>query len=1303
MAKDLLESLKLALHDFTTQPLRQAVLGLFGVLGLKSPRVIGIDSLEALIEAAPLESRGKLEGLRGTVSKLHALFQITTEEIRGMTSQTSLFGSGEWDRARVESYITVALELSKPDLPRSELAKITRSLNQALGTMPALVLMKHGHSITLSVVQRRLNKRDAGRDVLEKITLIRGVDCLKPHRAHLEILSDFALPQLTRDHTVTNFVQLERAWAEVLNAEKLNRTFYKDLANWYFWACQHPGVKLPKDAKGKEDFFIRLITRLMFVWFLLEKDLIPGEVFNAEKLKAILKAFDPASSTDSNYYQAILQNLFFATLNTEMGAERQFKSDKRKQGSSEYGAQTLYRYDELFVKPEAALELFKDVPFLNGGLFENLDKTTAESPSGKDYRVDGFSSDEPKRARVPNELFFGAERPVDLNSVYDTKNKRYKAKGLLEIFESYKFTVAENTPVEEEVALDPELLGQVFENLLASYNEETRSTARKQTGSFYTPRNIVDYMVDESLIAYLHEALSKPTDTASASPTPHPHKAPHPSPLPQGERELEVRLRQLFSYTQEPHQFSPSEVNELVAAIDQLKLLDPACGSGAFPMGALQKLVYVLGKLDPNNARWKKQQIEREIEGEITRIRDDLGIAKRISDAEARKLAEDKLQERLEQIEQAFKAERTDLDYARKLFLLENCIYGVDIQPIAVQIAKLRCFIALIVDQRTPPNLPNRGVLPLPNLETKFVAADSLGKIKQSPAQELFGGELEKLKEELRAGRHKHFQARKYSDKKKWRDEDKRIRAHIAKLLEKDHLIDADTAKKLADWNPYDQNASASFFDPEWMFGALGGFDVAIGNPPYVRQEEIKHLKPTFRETYKDVFVGTADLFVYFFKRSIEVLKPGGTLAFICSNKYFRSGYGENLRKVLGNQTRIGSLIDFGDANVFTAIAYPSILITQNAKPDHNQMRALVWNQDDALEDFVQIFDTQHFTMPQSALKPDGWRIERKDVLDLLDKLHTIGTPLRKYVGEVYRGIVTGLNDAFVIDEDEKKELINKDNNSSKIIKPFLRGRDIARWVVKPQNLFLIFTRQGTDINNYPAVKAHLEQFRPQLEARLNVVRDGDEWFQIPYAITYWQEFEKPKILYQEIATHQAFAWDETNSFINNKAFLIPSSTKFLLAILNSKVFHFLLDNTVQKLAGDAFAMQSIYLEKLPIAKPSPALETLLTQLVDYILLLSTQPSSAQTQAVVRYLEQIIDALVYELYLPEVLHAAGRHPLQTVGAVQFPALSGDAARDLRAINEVYETLFDPQHEVRKLVFYLDSIPEVRIIEGKDKG
>ena len=237
----------------------------------------------------------------------------------------------------------------------------------------------------------------------------------------------------------------------------------------------------------------------------------------------------------------------------------------------------------------------------------------------------------------------------------DTRRKKEKVSGLIRILNRYKFTIVENTPIDQEIALDPELLGKVFENLLASYNEETKTTARKQTGSFYTPRPIVDYMVDESLKAHLTRVLEEAHTKARS----HEVKEKKPSessssePLRAFVSSCETRLGQLFSYTEQPHQFTASEVATLIAAIDALKILDPACGSGAFPMGVLHKLVYILGKLDPDNDRWKQTQLAK------------------LDSAPMR-----------EELERAF---ADNNDYGRKLYLLENCLDGVDIQPIAIQ------------------------------------------------------------------------------------------------------------------------------------------------------------------------------------------------------------------------------------------------------------------------------------------------------------------------------------------------------------------------------------------------------------------------------------------------------------------------------------------------------------------------------------------------------------------------------------------------------------------------------------------
>ncbi|MDR0506062.1 MAG: restriction endonuclease, partial [Dysgonamonadaceae bacterium] len=311
------------------------------------------------------------------------------------------------------------------------------------------------------------------------------------------------LPILQNDSINPSIKQIEDAFS----VETLTKDFYKELFLWNTWALSDEiGVTYPNDTSTESDdriiqeHLIRLITRLMFVWFIKQKHLIPEEIFDVEQLKNILKDFNPDSKTNGNFYNAILQNLFFATLNRPVN-ERNFaskSSNEKNDGKEHYGIKTLFRDDntETFFQKsqEEIIHLFKQVPFLNGGLFECLDKE--QDRNNKICYYDGFSRDNRNkngmlvRAFIPNCLFFDSDN------------------GLISILKRYNFTIEENTPQDVEVALDPELLGKVFENLLGAYNPETRETARKQSGSFYTPREIVNYMVDESLKAYLQQSTS---------------------------------------------------------------------------------------------------------------------------------------------------------------------------------------------------------------------------------------------------------------------------------------------------------------------------------------------------------------------------------------------------------------------------------------------------------------------------------------------------------------------------------------------------------------------------------------------------------------------------------------------------------------------------------------------------------------------------------------------------------------------------------------------------------------------------
>lgn len=877
MPTDSKAKIQTALKNFARGELQTNALELFAALGYHSNKQLGLSEPTAQGFLAELgdEQFNATNALIDDWRTVDLVMQLTETELN-QSAQRSLFDARAADLDNYHSYLIFCVELAQPHYARTELARITREINK-LFKMPALILFQHGDTLTLSVIDRRLNKRDADKDVLDKVTLIKDIRFRDPHRAHIEILFDLSLSQLSENYALQNFEAFHNAWRSVLDTSELNKKFFRELANWFYWAQAH--VTFPQGA-GKDEAernatsLIRLITRLIFTWFIQEKDLVPSDLFDENKIKALLKDFDPKSST---YYKAILQNLFFGTLNTEMGSRVFRHEPKAGQRADDFMTHNRYRYKKYFENPDAWLELTRDIPFLNGGLFECLDKEVEREGKKALARIDGFSDHPDNELNVPNYLFFADENDphyfkdkdnARLNEIFGTKNKKYQVRGLLRLLHRYKFTIDENTPIEQEVALDPELLGKVFENLLAAYNPETGVTARKQTGSFYTPREIVNYMVDEALIAYLETRVKDLTGFQTSALT-TPSAMEHRARDTENNRDknlsgldLDARLRHLLSYTTEPPQFDERETAALIEAIDDLKLLDPACGSGAFPMGALHKLVFILHKLDPDNARWKEKQIRKMSE---------------IPDPEQREKA-------IQDVEQAFS--RNELDYGRKLYLIENCIYGVDIQPIAVQIAKLRAFISLIVDERVDDKRENRGVRPLPNLETKFVAANTLIGIEK-PAQMMFRNPaIESKEKELQAVRRNLFTARTRETKEKYRKRDAALRKEISDLLKHDGWRPS-TANQLAAWDPYDQNAHAEFFDAEWMFGITDGFDVVIGNPPYgasysAEQKEYFQKNYLSAKSIPKVQKGSLDTFSLFIDLGLfKCAKTPGALCYI--------------------------------------------------------------------------------------------------------------------------------------------------------------------------------------------------------------------------------------------------------------------------------------------------------------------------------------------------------------------------------------------------------------------------------------
>jgi tRNA1(Val) A37 N6-methylase TrmN6 len=1137
---------------------------------------------------------------------------------------------------------------------------------------------------------------------------------------------------------------------EAFSVEALTKEFYNELSNWYFWALQN--VKFPDDFEQDEEVrnatsTIRLITRLMFVWFLKQKGLIPDGLFDKEELKKILNYSDKTGST---FYKAILQNLFFATLNTDMSG------DKRKFVNRQYGIQGFYRYERFFSNKNRFLELTRDIPFLNGGLFENLDKNVGES---NEVRIDCFSNKIANESRlsVPDFLFFNVAEHADLSRAYgDSNHGNTKVRGLIEILKSYNFTIEENTPYEIEVALDPELLGKVFENLLASYNPETKTTARKQTGSFYTPREIVNYMVDESIVAYLK---SKLIENAAGIVVIGNHQIElfgnetrkgqlsleqkiNTSNWVGKETELEDNLRFILAYNVDENPFDAKDTVLLIKAIDNCKILDPACGSGAFPMGVLQKMVHILQKLDKDNSQWRELQRQKAIA--------ETEKAYNIGDKEER-------QKRLLDIDETFDYNASD--YGRKLYLIENCIYGVDIQPIAVQIAKLRFFISLVCDQKEDKNRDNLGIRPLPNLETKFVAANSLISINRSGGVLRILEVVEKEKE-LAEVRHKHFLARTPETKAKYRIKDEELRNEIAILLKNNGWGDV-VASLLAAWNPYDQNTSASFFDPEWMFGRSSeiiihssnipsdeikvlnlqlesinkqidtinislksnhaaeilklqfvsaniqvsiiehevkrlksnidelygsvdtkvgpvvkepedvsylirslnqaikqinkqiagfeatlkpvqkieshdGFDIVIGNPPYVQlQKDGGKLAEQFINEKYSTFERTGDIYSLFYERGLALLKNNGFLTFITSNKWMRTNYGKSTRKFFIEKTTPILIVDFGNVQIFeNATVDTNILILQNKISKNHSFRACRFTEN---YDTELTFDTYINEKIQSVsfVKDEAWVIAESGNAVLIDKIKKQGVPLKEWNITINYGIKTGLNEAFIIDRTTKDRLIAENPKCAEILKPILRGKDIQKWVPDYANLFIIgtFPSLKLNIDNYSAVKNWLANFGKEklVQDGTGRKKTGNDWFETQDQIAYWQDFEKPKIIYPNMTKYLPFAYDENEHYYHNdKSFhIVGESLKWLVAFLNSTLFKFAFSDNFPELQGGTRELRKVFFDKIPVKQLNEKQQQPFITLVDRLL----AAKKADPQADTLPWEAEIDARVFHLYV----------------------------------------------------------------------
>lgn len=921
--------------------------------------------------------------------------------------------------------------------------------------------------------------------------------------------------------------------------EVVNKEFYKEISELF---TQLVGGSVDKGKKRVDydallklpslqdksqtslEFAVRLIGRVIFCWFLREKKSDQGKSLMPNDLLSLA-----AIKNNTDYYHQILEPIFFEVLNVPIKSR----------------------------KDDFAKEPFASIPYLNGGLF---------SPHDDDF----FSYNEGKQA-------------VNHNTVIVPDEWLLK---LFEVLETYNFTIDENTGFDEELSIDPEMLGRIFENLLAEINPETGESARKSTGSYYTPRVIVDYMVDESLLLYLKNQTQI----------------------------SEKKLRAVISYDlydDEENLLTGSEREQIINALEKVKILDPACGSGAFPIGALQKIVFILQQADPEGQLWFKKQIKN-ASPELRRV-----------------------------VEREFA--HKNFDYIRKLGIIRENIYGVDIQPIATEISRLRCFLTLVVDERIQEGLENRGIEPLPNLDFKFVTANTLISLPESQVisqkglfedavgieelkelRDLFfnasGGERDQLKLQFVQAQNRMFQ----------RLITEGIRGH------------AELTTKLTTWDPF-SHKSASWFDPEWMFGLKEGFDIVIANPPYISVEKFSRtaIQASWREMYI-TYSSRGDIYCFFYEQGISLLKQQGVLCYISSNKFMRSGYGKGLRELLA-QNMIKTVIDFCELHVFTASTDPAIVILTKEKIDNaNQVFVAVIKEDLELTDLNIALKERGILLHQINLKHEGWNIESQEGFSIVEKLRGKGIPLKKYVhNRIYYGIKTGLNEAFVIDEQTRDILIKEDPNSAKLIRKWIRGRDIKRWYAEWNQWYVIVFPYGyhSQLEQYPAILRHLSKFEKELKKRgqCRSSRNGSNvgqhhWLELDNnpKKEYLNCFEETKIVFNE-TSKELHAYIDTEGYAINKTgfIILTEDPYYLLAVLNSKLMDYLYRSEFPSWGdpwkGGRIQFRGDRMATLPIPLASDSQKSLIIELVQKII---SKPDGRDFTD----LEAEIDQRIYELY-----------------------------------------------------------------------
>lgn len=821
---------------FTTTDLRSASLGLLDKLGLKyavgAKMQLYIHKLFRNIQLSKATEEA-MEIVSGTYYIAQIDNRSFIDNSRSIDLDTAIHDAED---DKYNGMFVFAIEVkTDANVTRTMLANLTRAFNRYAVSNPVVLFVQQGKRMSLSICERTNYEASQQYRIGEKlgrVNILRDIDCSTPNRAHIDILC-----QLNASDCST-FVDLYRKWMTEFDISLLNKQFYKELQEWFYWAVDE--VELPElddsnqdDDQQTKNFLVRMLSRLMFCWFIKERGLIDKRLleltdFHNNRYPIVKNTMNRDFLDSNSYYRGILQNMFFNGLN------------KQKKVSKKDFKCTIYLPEDFDYR------LFMVLPFLNCGTFEPLEE---------DFNKESIEDD---AIYIPNKLFYGDEGH----------------KGINQIFCSYRFTIEENTPLDIDIALDPEMLGLVFENLLAEIDpnndDATTRSIRKATGSYYTPRPVIQSMVNESLLVYMKKNIHFESD-----------------------KEATDFLAQLVYH----NRLNGNEHNrEIVECLSNVRVLDPACGSGAFPMGMLQRIVDLLKIADPDNSLWLDMMLSP------------------IKDWTAKENFKKQLINHQD-------------DYSRKLGIIQNCIYGIDIQPVAVQITKLRFFISLLIDQELDKNAENSGVTPLPNLETKIVCADSLKSLSADVFEE-------NLKKELILKRNKYYQPDvSYQDRSIIADE-------IAEAM---NDLYPTFALRLG-FKPISNKAvlkkwfmtgsvNAPFFDMKTFFPEIeGGFDIVIGNPPYGGFKIEDDVKEGLGLGNKDPYGAFIARFLGNGSR-VTPLKYGGVLSYIVSDTFMTIGTHLKLRQQMMHN-KIYKMVRMSP-KTFSATVNTVVIVCEKCRADN--------------------------------------------------------------------------------------------------------------------------------------------------------------------------------------------------------------------------------------------------------------------------------------------------------------------------------------------------------------------------------